>query len=67
MGYQHPLELQGWAVLGMAAPALLGTAFQGVLIPFPAQGPSLGAGSQPAPALTAPSQGRACLSRALLS
>lgn len=31
-------------------------------IPFPAQGHSLGAGSQPAPPLTAPPQGRPCLS-----
>lgn len=35
MGYQHSLALQGWAVPGMAAPILLGTAFQGVLDPIP--------------------------------
>lgn len=46
MGYQRSLALQGWAVPGMAAPILLSRA----------QGHSLGAGSQPAPSLPAPSQ-----------
>lgn len=35
MGDQHSLALQGWAVSGMAAPILLGTAFQRVLDPIP--------------------------------